>query len=68
MKKADCEEEVSQADFAVRALGGRVREVRRYAVPGADTVHGVVVIEKVKPTPPQYPRRWAQMKKKPLLG
>ncbi len=68
MKKPDCEEEVSQADFAVRALGGRVREVRRYEVPGTDTVHGAVVIEKVKPTPSQYPRRWAQMKKKPLLG
>ncbi len=68
MKGPDCEEEVRKADFAVKALGGRVREIRRYDVPGADAVHAVVVIEKVKPTPAQYPRRWAQIKKKPLLG
>ena len=68
MKKADCDEEAARADFAIRTLGGRVREIRRYTVPGTDTVHAVVMAEKVKPTPPQYPRRWAQMTKKPLLG
>ena len=68
MKGPDCEEEVSQADFAVRALGGRVREIRRYGIPGADVTHAVVAVEKVRPTPAQYPRRYAQMKKKPLRG
>ena len=68
MKNPDCDQEVRRGDFAVRALGGRLREIRRYAVPGADVMHAVVIIEKVKPTPAQYPRRWAQIKKKPLLG
>lgn len=68
MKKPDCDEEVARGDFAVRALGGRLREIWRYTVPGTDTVHAVAVIEKVKPTPGQYPRRWAQIKKKPLVG
>ncbi len=68
MKNPDCDQEVRRGDFAVRALGGRLREIRRYDVPGADVTHAVVVIEKVKPTPAQYPRRWAQIKKKPLLG
>ena len=68
MKNPDCDQETARGDFAVRTMGGRVREIRRYAIPGTDVTHGVVVIEKVKPTPAQYPRRWAQIKKKPLLG
>ena len=68
MKNPDCDDEAARAAFAVKALGGRMREIRRYTVPGTDTVHAVVAIEKVRPTPPQYPRRWAQIKKKPLLG
>ena len=68
MKKDDCDQEAARADFAIRALGGRVREIRRYTVPGTDVTHAVVIVEKVKPTPPQYPRRWAQITKKPLLG
>lgn len=68
MKKPDCDEETARGDFAVRTLGGRVREIKRYTVPGTDVVHALVVAEKVKSTPAQYPRRWAQIKKKPLLG
>ena len=68
MKKPDCDEEAARGDFAVRTLGGRVRETKRYTVPGTDVVHALVVVEKVKPTPGQYPRRWAQISKKPLLG
>ena len=68
MKKPDCDDEVARADFAIRALGGRVREIQRYTVPGTDVVHAAVLVEKVKPTPPQYPRRDAQIKKKPLRG
>ncbi len=68
MKKPDCDEEAARGEFAVKALGGRIRQIRRYAVPGTDTVHAVVMIEKVRPTPGQYPRRWAQISKKPLRG
>ena len=68
MKKDDCDEEAARADFAIRALGGRIREIKRYTVPGTDVTHAVVMVEKVKPTPPQYPRRWAQIQKKTLRG
>ena len=68
MKKPDCDAEVQRSDFAVRALGGRVREIRRYTVPGTEVEHAVVLIDKTKPTPPQYPRRFAQIKKRPLRG
>ena len=68
MKGPDCEEEVSRAEFAVKALGGWIREIRRYTVPGTDVTHAAVIAEKRKPTPPQYPRRYAQIKKNPLRG
>lgn len=68
MKGPDCGEEVAKAEFAVKALGGRVRDIVRYTVPGTDVEHAAVLMEKVKPTPPQYPRRYAQIKKKPLRG
>lgn len=68
MKKPDCDDEVRRADFAIRALGGRVRTIERYTVPGTDVEHAVVIVDKLKSTPPQYPRRWAQIKKKPLKG
>lgn len=68
MKGPGCQEEVAQADFAIKALGGRVREIRQYTIPGTDVSHAAVIVEKIKPTPPQYPRRYAQIKKKPLKG
>ena len=66
MKGPDCDGEVARADRAVRRLGGHVREIRRYTVPGTDAVHAAVIVEKTEPTPPQYPRRYAQIKKNPL--
>jgi len=68
MKGPDCVDEVDLSDFAIRTMGGRVREIVRYTIPGTDVTHAAVIVEKKKPTPPQYPRRYAQMKKKPLRG
>ena len=66
MKGPAAEEELAQAQDAIRLLGGRVEDIARYAVPGTDRQHCVVCVRKERPTPPQYPRRWAQMKKQPL--
>ena len=66
MKGPDCADEISEAANAAGQLGGRVRELRRYAIPGTDVSHAVVIVDKLSPTPPQYPRRWARMLKKPL--
>ena len=68
MKRPDCQDETARAEFAIRALGGRLRGIERYTVPGTEVTHAVVVVDKVGKTPPQYPRRYAQIKKKPLKG
>lgn len=66
MKGPACDEEIKTAEFAVKALGGKVEGVKRYTIPGTDIVHAAVMVRKVKNTPEQYPRRFAQIKKKPL--
>lgn len=68
MKGPDCDGEVQEADFALRTLGGKLREIKRYTVPDTDICHAAVLVDKRKPSPPQYPRRYAQIKKRPLRG
>lgn len=64
MKGAQTQQEVDEAAKAVAALGGKPAEVIPYSV--EEAVHYAVVIEKVRPTPMQYPRDFARIKKKPL--
>lgn len=66
MKGPDCAQEVSEAQSAMRILGAELRDIAIYTVPGTDISHAAVIIDKVKPTHPMYPRKWAQIKKKPL--
>ena len=66
MKGPDCGSEVDEAARAVSMLGGQLCPIVSYTVPGTDTVHSLVIIEKCRPTPEKYPRRWAQIKKSPL--
>ena len=64
MKGALAQEEVEEARRGIEKLGGRVSRIFEYPV--ADAVHKAVVIEKLRPTPPQYPRAFAKIKKSPL--
>ena len=64
MKGALAQEEVDEARRAIRTLGGQVKKIYEYPV--ADTTHRVVVIQKIAPTPKQYPRAFAKIKKSPL--
>ena len=66
MKGAMAADEAQEAAGAIRQLGGRMERVAEYPV--GDAVHRVVVIEKLRPTPPQYPRRYQKIKQQPLSG
>lgn len=66
MKSVDTEEEIAAAKGAIRTLGGKIVKVEDYAIPTSGVTHRVVVIEKVSPTPPRYPRAFAKIKKQPL--
>ena len=64
MKGALAQEEVEEARRGIERLGGHVLRIFEYPV--ADAVHKAVVIEKLRPTPPLYPRAFAKIKKSPL--
>lgn len=57
--------ETEEAENAVKKLGGKISDIRKYALPGGDK-RTLVVIEKISPTPTQYPRVSAKIAKKPL--
>ncbi len=64
MKGAAAQAEVEQARGAIRRLGGEV--ARLAAFPQVGQEHAVVVIRKIRPTPAQFPRRFAKIKQQPL--
>lgn len=66
MKSVDTEEEIAAAKGAIKTLGGKIVKVGDYTIPTSGVTHRVVVIEKVSPTPPRYPRAFAKIKKQPL--
>ena len=66
MKSVGSDQEIAAARGAIGQLGGRVRKTVDYTIPGTDVTHRLVVIDKVKPTPSQFPRPFAKIKKQPL--
>ena len=64
MKGAAAKEELAECGNAIKKLGLKLEEVKEFPIDG--TAHAVIVLRKVAPTPPKYPRRFAQIKKSPL--
>ena len=64
MKGAMAKEELAECKNAISKLGLKLEEVREFPIDGA--AHAVIVLRKVKPTPTQYPRRFAKIKQAPL--
>ena len=64
MKGAAAREELAEAKNAIAKLGLKLETVADYPMDAA--AHSVIVLRKVKPTPPQYPRRYAKIKQSPL--
>lgn len=64
MKGTAAMEELAEAQKAIKTLGLKLEEVREFPVDG--TAHTVIVLRKVSPTPPRFPRRYAKIKQNPL--
>lgn len=64
MKGAAAQAEVEQARGAIRRLGGEVEQLAAFPQVGQE--YAVVVIRKIRPTPAQFPRRFAKIKQQPL--
>ena len=64
MKGSAAYEELAEAKNAIAKLGLKLETVADFPMDG--TAHSVIVLRKVKPTPAQYPRRYAKIKQQPL--
>ena len=64
LKGAMAQEEADEARKAIETLGGRITGIWEY--PAGDAVHRIVAVEKVRPTPKAYPRKFAKIKQNPL--
>ena len=64
MKGSAAREELEEAKNAIFKLGLKLEEVRDFDIDGA--VHSVIVLRKVQPTPPRFPRRFSKIKQAPL--
>ena len=67
MKSTSTDEEIAAARSAISQLGGQLAGCTDYPVPETDVVHRIVRIEKVRPTPKQFPRAFSRIKKAPLV-
>ncbi|MCX6011540.1 MAG: 16S rRNA (guanine(527)-N(7))-methyltransferase RsmG [Chloroflexi bacterium] len=65
-KKGRVDDEISRADKAIGLLGGGVREVKKIELAEFADERCLIVIDKIAPTPEQYPRRPGVPGKKPL--
>ena len=66
MKGPELDAELKEAYVALKTLGGTTERQIAYTIPGTEFRHCAALIRKSAPTPKKYPRRWAQIKKKPL--
>ena len=65
-KSGNIQEELDQAGFAIQTLGGKMRDVIQFQLPGSEIDRSLVVIEKIKPTSGRYPRKAGTPSKEPL--
>jgi len=67
MKGGTAIKEVDEGTFAIEVLGGRFSQMFTVNLPDMDTLHILVVIDKIEETTEKYPRRAGMPSKRPLL-
>lgn len=68
MKGRGAQEELDAAKKGIATLGARVVQIHEFTLhaDGDTQTRYIIEIEKISPTPAQYPRQYAKIKKKPL--
>ncbi|MFA5523711.1 MAG: 16S rRNA (guanine(527)-N(7))-methyltransferase RsmG [Tissierellales bacterium] len=66
MKGSDSDEEIRNAEKALKTLGGILEDKIDIRIPQSDIVHSLLVIKKTNHTPTIYPRQSGKIKKNPL--
>lgn len=66
MKGGGADEEISQAKNAILTLGGKIGEINKFSLPYGEGERTIVLIDKVKHTPKEFPRNAGKIKSNPL--
>lgn len=66
MKGSEIEEEVKNAEKAIRVLGGTIVNIDKFLLPESDMKRNIILIEKISDTPNQYPRKAGTPAKNPI--
>ena len=66
-KGSNLAEEFAEASNALEILGGKVLKSIRFDLPNSYGERNIVIIEKIKPTPKEYPRDKNQPKTNPIV-
>ena len=65
-KKGEISREVDRAGKAIKVLGGKLNQVRNIEFEGLSDERCLVIIDKICPTPEEYPRRTGMPKRRPI--
>ncbi len=65
-KKGSLNSEISQAAKDIGTLGGNLREIKRIELEEFPDERYLIIIDKISPTPTQYPRRPGMPAKRPI--
>jgi 16S rRNA (guanine527-N7)-methyltransferase len=66
MKGGDAAAEAAQAARAIHTLGGVLNRIEAVSLPGLSDPRALILIDKVRPTPRQYPRQAGKPRSAPL--
>lgn len=67
-KKGDIEREVEKSQKAITVMGGNLREVKSIELEELDDKRYLVIVDKIKPSPAEYPRRPGMPAKRPIVS
>lgn len=66
-KGESAREEAEQSSKALRVLGGELHDIQSIQIPGVEIPRYLVSIDKIAPSPAQFPRRTGLPAKEPIL-
>ncbi|TPR26135.1 16S rRNA (guanine(527)-N(7))-methyltransferase RsmG [Apilactobacillus micheneri] len=66
LKAAQAETELANGNQAIKTLGGQVVADEEFSLPVSDDQRHIIILDKTKKTPKQYPRKAGTPNKKPI--
>ena len=65
-KKGEIEQEISRADKAIGAMGGKLGQIKKIELEEFNDARYLIIIDKMHPTPDKYPRRTGVPARRPI--